>query len=250
MEQYKIGCDYLKTIVIIQARMGSTRLPKKILKPLGNLDVLTYVTCRCKQIVGVEKVIVATSTLPQDDVIEEWCDEHKVTCFRGSEDDVLSRYVECAKQYEPDYVMRVTSDCPFVDYEMASEIVTLLENNPKDIVLLEGKLPRGLAVELISYTSLLKIDEAGHESRHREHVTYYAYEYAEQFEGITYKVPDNRQAPELRITLDTEDDYELIKAIAEQFDDPLVSSATVIDYLKNTPEVAKLNAHIEQKPVN
>lgn len=230
--------------------MGSTRLPEKILKPLGNVDVLTYVTSRCKQIIGVEQVIVATSTSSQDDVIEEWCEKQKVTCFRGSEDDVLSRYLECAKQYEPDYVMRVTSDCPFLDYEMASEIVTLLQNNRKDIVLLEGKLPRGLAVELISYASLLKIDEAGHESRHREHVTYYAYEFAEQFKGITYKVPDNLQAPDLRITLDTEDDYELIKALAEQFNDPLVSSAIVIDYLKNTPEVAKLNAHIEQKPVN
>ena len=250
MEQYKIGCDYLKIIAIIQARMGSTRLPEKILKPLGHLDVLTYVTCRCKQIVGVDQVIVATSTLPQDDVIEEWCDEHNVTCFRGSEDDVLSRYVECAKQYEPDYVMRVTSDCPFVDYEMASEIVTLLGNNPKDIVLLEGKLPRGLAVELISYASLLKIDEAGHESRHREHVTYYAYEFADQFKGITYKVPDNRQAPEFRITLDTDDDYALIQAVAEHFNDPLISSVEVINFLRSNPQLAKLNAHIEQKPVN
>lgn len=239
----------MKTIIIIQARIGSSRLPGKILKPLRELDVLTYVTSRCKQIKGIAKVIVATSTLPQDDVIEAWCNEHGVTCFRGSEEDVLSRYVECAKQCEPDYVMRVTSDCPFVDYEMASEIVALMEKERKDIVLLDGELPRGLAVELISYASLLKIDEVGHEPRHREHVTYYAYEFAEQFEGITYKVPDDRQAPKLRITLDTEDDYALIKAVAEQFKDPLVSSATVIDYLKNTPEVAKLNAHIEQKPV-
>ncbi|WP_391120371.1 cytidylyltransferase domain-containing protein [Psychrobacillus sp. L3] len=239
----------MKTIAIIQARMGSTRLPEKILKQLGDLDVLTYVTSRCSQIIGVGKVIVATSTLTQDDAIEAWCQEHDIPCFRGSEDDVLSRYVDCAKKYKPDYVMRVTSDCPFVDYEMASEIVAFMEKERKDIVLLDGELPRGLAVELISYASLLKIDEAGHESRHREHVTYYAYEFAEQFEGITYKVPENRKASELRITLDTEDDYALIKAVAEHFNDPLISSASVIDYLKNTPELAKLNAHIEQKSV-
>lgn len=239
----------MKTIVIIQARMGSSRLPGKILKSLGDSDILTYVTSRCQQIKGIEEVIVATSTLPQDDAIEAWCKEHEVICFRGSEEDVLSRYVDCAKQYEPDYVMRVTSDCPFVDYEMASEIVALMEKERKDIVLLDGDLPRGLAVELISHSSLLKIDEVGHETRHREHVTYYAYEFAEQFEGITYKVSSDRQAPDLRITLDTEDDYALIKAIAEQFNNSLISSAIVIDYLKNTPEVAKLNAHIEQKPV-
>lgn len=239
----------MKSIVIIQARMGSTRLPGKILKRLGDSDILTYVTSRCKKINGVQEVIVATSTLSQDDPIEDWCQKHHVLYFRGSEDDVLSRYVDCAKKYEPNYVMRVTSDCPFVDYEMASEIVSLMEKERKDIVVLDGELPRGLAVELISYASLLKIDEIGHETRHREHVTYYAYEFAEQFEAITYKVPDNRKASELRITLDTEEDYELIKAVAEQFNNPLISSATVIDYLKNTPEVANLNAHIEQKPV-
>lgn len=239
----------MKTITIIQARMGSTRLPEKILKPLGDLDVLTYVTSRCKQIIGVQEIIVATSTLRQDDAIEAWCTEHDIACFRGSEDDVLSRYVNCAKQYEPDYVMRVTSDCPFVDYELATEMVKLMKKEQKDIMLLEGELPRGLAVELISYKALLKIDEIGQEPRHREHVTFYAYEFSEQFDAASIKVPTNLQASHLRITLDTEDDYVVIKAVADYFQDPLISSLAVIDYLKETPEVSKLNAHIEQKPV-
>lgn len=239
----------MKTITIIQARMGSTRLPEKILKPLGDLDVLTYVTSRCKQIIGVQEIIVATSTLRQDDAIEAWCTEHDIACFRGSEDDVLSRYVNCAKQYEPDYVMRVTSDCPFVDYELATEMVKLMKKEQKDIMLLEGELPRGLAVELISYRALLKIDEIGQEPRHREHVTFYAYEFSEQFDAASIKVPTNLQASHLRITLDTEDDYVVIKAVADYFQDPLISSLAVIDYLKETPEVSKLNAHIEQKPV-
>lgn len=239
----------MNIIVIIQARVGSTRLPGKILKPLGNVDVLTYDVERCKQIKGISEVIVATSTLPQDDAIEKWCMQHGVKCFRGSEEDVLDRYVQCAKLYNPDYVMRVTSDCPFVDYEMANEMVELMEKEQKDIVLLEGKLPRGLAVEIISFESLLRIHEVGQEPRHREHVTYYAYEFKEQFESVTYHVPKNRIAPELRITLDTEEDYALIRAVADYFNNPLVSSADVIQYLKDTPEVAKLNAHIQQKPV-
>jgi len=239
----------MKTIVIIQARFGSTRLPGKVLKPLGNVDVLTYDVERCKQIKGVSEVIIATSTLPQDDVIVEWCEKHGVKYFRGSEQDVLNLYVQCAKQYQPDYVMRVTSDCPFVDYEMSSEMVALMEQARKDIILLEGELPRGLAVEIISYEALLKIHRIGQEPRHREHVTYYAYEFPEEFKAVTYKVPSNRIAPELRITLDTEEDYALIRAVAEHFQNPLVSSADVIQYLKETPEVAKLNAHIKQKPV-
>jgi len=145
--------------------------------------------------------------------------------------------------------MRVTSDCPFVDYEMASEIVLLMEKERKDIVLMNGELPRGLAVELISYESLLRIHEIGIEPRHREHVTYYAYEFPQEFNAVTYNVPTNRMAPELRITLDTAEDYELISAVAKHFNNPLVSSSEVISYLQETPNVAKLNAHIEQKPV-
>lgn len=229
--------------------MGSTRLSGKILKSLGDVDVLTYVTSRCMQIDGVREVIVATTLSPQDDAIVAWCLEHSVKYFRGSEDDVLSRFVESAKEYEPNYVMRVTSDCPFVDYEMASEIVSLMEQERKDIVLIDGELPRGLAVELISYEALLKIHAVGQEPRHREHVTYYAYEFKEEFESVTYKVPEDRNAPDLRITLDTEEDYALIQAVAEHFDDPFISSEKVIQYLKETPEVAGINAHIEQKPV-
>ncbi|MDN4492218.1 glycosyltransferase family protein [Ureibacillus aquaedulcis] len=239
----------MKIICIIQARMGSSRLPGKILKPLGNVDVLTYDVERCKQIKGVSEVIVATSTLSQDDAIEEWCEVHQIKYFRGSENDVLDRYVQCAKLYNPDYVMRVTSDCPFVDYEMASEIVTLMEREQKDIVLLDGELPRGLAVELISYKALLRIHEVGQEARHREHVTYYAYEFLSEFTNATYTVSENRLVPELRITLDTDEDYELLKTVADYFDNPLISSLDVIEYLKEHPEIAKINAHIEQKPV-
>jgi spore coat polysaccharide biosynthesis protein SpsF len=239
----------MNTIAIIQARMGSSRLPGKILKPFGDTDVLSYDVERCRKIKGVSEVIVATSTLAQDNAIADWCDENNVQCFRGSEDDVLERYVECAKLYAPDYVMRVTSDCPFVDYEMASEMVELMKQERKDIMLLNGELPRGLAVELISYEALVKVNQLGKEPRHREHVTYYAYEYKESFETITYNIPENRQYPEFRITLDTEEDYKMLSEIAKHFNDSLVSSVDVINYLKNHPEVSKINAHIEQKPV-
>lgn len=239
----------MNIIVIIQARMGSSRLPGKILKPLGDTDVLSYDIARCRAIKGVNEVIVATSVLTQDDEIVAWCQENRVAYFRGSEDDVLDRYVQCVKIYKPDYVMRVTSDCPFVDYEMASEIVALMEQERKEVVLLEGELPRGLAVELISSEALLRIDELGKKPYHREHVTYYAYEFKEQFETVKYYTPVNRQAPELRITLDTEEDYAMLVQVAKHFNDPLVSSVEVIQYLKDTPAVANINAHIEQKPV-
>ncbi|CAM5190914.1 8-amino-3,8-dideoxy-manno-octulosonate cytidylyltransferase [Ureibacillus acetophenoni] len=239
----------MKVIAIIQARMGSTRFPGKILKPLGKLDVLSYVTSRCKKIIGIDEVIVATSTLSQDDAIVEWCNLHNINYFRGSEDDVLKRYIECAKNYDPDYIMRITSDCPFVDFEMGTEMIQQLKENQVDIIDLKGELPRGLAVELISYKALQYIHENGHENRHREHVTYYAYEFKDEFTRFDYEIPSNRRHPELRITLDTKADYTLLQTVAEHFGDIYVSSDKVIHYLLTHPEIASINAHIEQKPV-
>lgn len=239
----------MKFIVIVQARMGSSRLPGKVLQALGDKDVLFYNIERCRAIKGIDRVIVATSTLEQDNAIQDWCKTNNVECFRGSESDVLSRYVECSKLYEPDYIVRVTSDCPFVDFEMASDMIEQIKLVKKDIIVLEGQLPRGLAIEVISYETLLYIHEHGQEERHREHVTYYAYEYIEKFKAAYYKVPHNRNFSNLRITLDTIEDYELIRAVAEHFNDPLVSSVKVIEFLLDHPEVTSLNAHIEQKPV-
>jgi len=239
----------MKTIVIIQARMGSSRLPGKILMPLGNHNNLYYVTARCRSMAGVDEVIVATSTMPQDDAVEQWCSENQIQCFRGSEEDVLSRYIEAANPYDPAYVVRVTADCPFVDVEMAQEMIQLIKQEQVDIVDLGADLPRGLAVETISYSALKYINEHGGEPRHREHVTYFAYEYREQFTRVVYQPSIDRIHPELRITLDTEEDYRVISAVAKHFNDHLVPSINVIRYLLNHPEIAAINAHVEQKPV-
>ncbi|MGZ9586254.1 cytidylyltransferase domain-containing protein [Paenibacillus marinisediminis] len=240
----------MKTIVIIQARMGSTRLPGKVLMPLNDSPVLKYVVERSKQIDGVNDVIVATSTLVGDDPIEQWCLEHDIPCYRGSEEDVLARYYECARIYQPQYVIRVTADCPYVDYHMASEIVKSMMKKPVDIIRVNGELPRGLIVEMISFKALSYIFEHGHEDRHREHVTYYAYEYPNQF-TFSYLEPSAQITyPELRITLDTPEDYAVCQAVAAHFKgDILVSAEKVIQYLREHPDIANMNASIQQKPV-
>ncbi len=238
-----------KVIVIIQARMGSTRLPGKVLKELGNTIVLDYVVQRSRAIEGVPEVIVATSELEQDQAIVNWCIEHDVPYFCGSEDDVLDRYYQCAKLYEPDYVIRVTADCPFVDYQTASAMVAVL-GEMVDVVRLESGLPRGLSVELLSFAALRYIHQNGTEAYHREHVTYYAYEFPEKFRFHPVAVDDAKKRPDLRITLDTPEDYLLCQAIAGHFvGDILVPAQDVIDYLASHPEVVELNAHIQQKAV-
>lgn len=230
--------------------MGSSRLPGKVLMPLGNTVVLDYVVSRCRQIKEISDVIVATSTLEHDNTIESWCMQNHVTCFRGSEDDVLARYYECALPLRPDYVIRVTADCPFVDFDLGSEMVEKMRVAPADFIRISGSLPRGLAVELFSYQSLEYMNEHGQEHRHREHVTYYAYEHPEEFSWTSVKPDDTIQQPQLRITLDTEEDYQLCQAIANHFQgDKLVSVEQIVQYLLDHPEIATLNAHIKQKPV-
>lgn len=236
-------------MIIIQARMGSSRLPGKILKPLGDSSVLDYVVSRCKQIKQADQVVVATSDLQTDDQVEAWCREHDVLCFRGSETDVLARYFHCAQIYQPDYVVRVTADCPFVDYQTAGELIDQIQRTDKDYIKVEGNLARGLIAEAFAYRSLEYIYQHGHEPRHREHVTYFAYEYPELFQSAIYHAPKYLCQPELRITLDTEADYQVMKQIADHFQDKLVCTEKVVHFLLDHPEIAKLNAHIKQKPV-
>ncbi len=242
----------MNTIVIIQARMGSTRLPGKVLLPLGDSTVLDYVVSRCRKIQGVSHVIVATSDLTEDDQIAHWCQEHEVDVFRGSQLDVLERYYRCAQVYQPEYVIRVTSDCPFVDYKLAEQTIQAMKTQPSDIVINDGQeqLTRGLSVEMISYTALEKIYQQSSELRHREHVTYYAYEYSEQFTSTTIIPPAILLHPQLRMTVDTMEDYELCRILANRIEDSKnAPSEAYIDYLLQHPEVASINAHIQQKPV-
>lgn len=242
----------MNIIVIIQARMGSTRLPGKVLMSLAKSNVLNYVVSRCKKIKGISKVVVATSTLSEDDVIEKWCQQNKTDCFRGSEENVLERYYECATFYQPDYVIRATSDCPFVDYTLAEATIEAMYNQPGDIVINKQQelLTRGLTIELISYPALKKIYEQATEPRHFEHVTYYAYEYPEQFKYTFMQLPALLLNPNLRVTVDTAEDYSVCTILAEQIPDSIYApSEEIIRYLLEHPQVASINAHIEQKIV-
>ena len=229
--------------------MGSTRLPGKIMLPFGDSAILDYSVSRCRKVERLADVLVATSTLPADDAVEAWCKKRRVTCFRGSQDDVLSRYYDCARQLHPDYVIRVTSDCPFIDFNAIDAIIDIVDRNPCDIVVYDKEPARGLWSEIVSYSALEYMYLHGNESRHREHVTFYAYEHPKKFKQEVYKMPELLSHPELRITLDTPEDYNMLKEIAKALPDMYVSSTDVVRYLLDHPEISALNGHIKQKPV-
>lgn len=239
----------MKILTIIQARMGSTRLNGKVLMKLGNSTALDYVVRRCKMIQGVDRVVVATSDLEIDRPIEEWCKYNNVDCVRGSESDVLSRFIKVVKTFEADYIIRVTADCPFVDYEMAQDMIQLVRENQVDVIDVKGDLPRGVEVELISTKALKRIDKITTENKHREHVTYYAYEFPSEFTRLDYNAKSRLQNANLRITLDTELDYKMLVMLAKELNNPLIRTEDVILYLEKNVDIALINKEVQQKKV-
>lgn len=240
----------MKAIAIIQARMGASRLPGKVLMPLGDSCVLDYVVSRCRAIDGLAAVVVATTRARRDDAVAAWCEAHGVDVYRGSEEDVLSRFLEAAKPHGADYILRVTADNPFFDYILASEMLNVASRESADLVAVEKGHPIGLATELVRCDTLGRIGEIGLEPRHREHVTYYAYEFPEQFRILRIGVPEALRHPELRITVDTEEDYALCREVASAFPgSQTVPTEEVLRYLLQNPEVAAINRGVRQKPV-
>lgn len=241
----------MTTGVIIQARTGSTRLPGKVLMNLKDKTVLCHVIERVSQARQVDKIVIATTVNQADDAIEKEAQKCGVSVYRGSEDDVLSRYYEAAVKYEMDIVVRITADCPLIDPHVIDRLIMIYEDNDYDYVSNGGsdlslrKYPRGLDVEVFSFDSLEKADSGAKEPYQREHVTPYIYENAN---SIFYD-SDREDYSHYRWTLDTKEDYTLISRIYEElyqgshdfyFED-------IIKLMEDEPELSLINENIKQK---
>jgi len=163
----------LKTAVIIQTRYGSSRLPGKVLESIGDRTVLEHVIKRCQKIQGVNVVCCAVPDNTRDDVVADLAQSLGAVVYRGSEQDVLKRYVEAAKMLSAEIIMRVTSDCPLIDYKVCGKVLELLDKSDCDYVSnnLPPSFPHGLDCEAFTTISLLKADECAIKPFDREHVT-------------------------------------------------------------------------------
>lgn len=237
----------MKIGIIIQARMGSNRLPGKVLKKLDDKTILEWVIARCKLIKNIDGIVVATSNKVEDDKIVEWCKEQNINYFRGSEENVLQRYIACAEEYKFDWIIRVTSDCPFLDYKVANEVLTLALNDFNfDLWAIKENWTRGLAIELIKLDSLKKISLYTDDDLYQEHVTLYMYNDTKHFLKKDYMVEKSRRYPQFRLTVDTLQDYEVCKQVAKEFNNTSVDCQKIFEYLLQNPKVANLNSEIEQ----
>lgn len=241
----------MKVAAIIQARMGSTRLPGKILKTVNGKTLLEYQIERVNQAKSIDQIIIATTLKESEQPIVELCEKIGIDYYRGSELDVLSRYYEAAQKFGVDVIVRLTSDCPIIDPEVIDKVVNQYLNNQSSVDYLSNTLertyPRGLDTEVFSFVALNK---AYHEAvllRDKEHVTAYFYTNPDFFKLQGLK--SGRKYGNYRWTVDTEEDFELIQHILRELYNPnkLFLLEDVIKLLKDHPEWNEINSHIEQK---
>jgi spore coat polysaccharide biosynthesis protein SpsF len=236
-----------KVIAVIQARTGSSRLPGKVLRPLAGRPVLEWMVRAARDAQGVDEIVVATSTAPGDDPVAELGDRLGVRVVRGSEDDVLSRFVRALDETEADAVVRLTADCPLADPTLISQVVALWRIDPSleyVATTLDRTLPRGLDVELAS-AGALRTADAEARDHHRVHVTSYLYASDRDFRRLGIVVAP--AANDLRVTLDTVEDAAVIDAVAERLGDAPPRWQDVVDLLRRSPEIVAGNASVRQK---
>lgn len=242
-----------ETVIIIQARMGSSRLPGKSMRTIFGRPLLSYLIERVMRCNSCSKVIVATTTNPRDRQIVDFCHKEGISCYIGSEEDVLERYLYTAQEYGGEVIVRITGDCPLIDPVIIEEVVdAFVESYPKyDYAsnVFKRTYPRGMDVEVISLRCLQSLFHYARTPDEREHVTPYIYHHLDQFS--TLSITQKNDQSNFRLTVDTEEDFLLVKKIVEELY-PIKSYfnlGDIMDLLKKHPDWVKINAHVQQKKV-
>ncbi|PKL38584.1 MAG: acylneuraminate cytidylyltransferase [Spirochaetae bacterium HGW-Spirochaetae-1] len=236
-------------IALVQARMGSTRLKSKALADLAGKPLLYHVLERTALIKGVHTVVLATSDSNENRQLMELARSMGLEAFAGPEDNVQERFYLASEQFPCDYIVRVTGDNPFTDVHYAGETVALALETSADLCSFTN-LPLGVGVEIISKSALDRCRRESSLPYHYEHVTPYIKEHPELFTIVRREARYENPCGEVRLTVDTEEDLQvarlLYRALYQGKPFPLSS---VLEHLKNNPELIGINSHVEQKPM-
>jgi spore coat polysaccharide biosynthesis protein SpsF len=238
----------MRIVTIIQARMGSTRLPGKVMLDVCGKTVLARVVERVKRSRLAGEVVIATTVRPTDDILVDECGQLGVKVFRGSEADVLDRYYHAAAQFSGDAIVRICSDCPLIDPEIVDLTIQGFLDARVDYAsnALDRTYPRGLDVEVITSRALHSCWREANAFYQRSHVTPYVYEHPERFKIA--RVRSRKVFGDLRWTLDTAEDLAFIRAVYERTADlNEFGWSDVLHLLERQPQLLKLNQHILQK---
>jgi spore coat polysaccharide biosynthesis protein SpsF len=238
----------MKVVGIIQARLGSTRLPNKMLASILGQPMLGVLIKRLAPCRFLDEIVVATTDLPQDRTLELLSKECGVSCFRGSEDDCLDRFYYAAKQSDAGIVVRLTGDNPLVDASFVDQIVEqfLLESPPLDYLgpTVHRTYPIGLSAEVFSFAALLAAWQEDKDQKQREHVTPFIWQNPDRFRVKYYH--HDRNLGHWRWTVDTPADLAFVQKIFEHFGHYRFSWRDVVEVLEKHPEWMMINQSIQQ----
>ena len=206
--------------IIIQARMGSTRLPGKVLKPINNITLLEFLINRLKIIKEIDNIIIATTNLEEDNLIVDLCNRKKINFFRGSENNVFERYFKCSKKFNLDTVIRITADCPFTDPSLISRMLKLFFEEKIDYIANtappeKSKWPDGTDIEIFSMEALEKANKFKKTKSELEHVTFIFWK-NNKIRFKTTQYSNDYDWSKYRFTVDYPEDYELVLKLEEK----------------------------------
>jgi len=237
----------MKVVGIIQARTGSTRLRNKVIMRLGDKTILEILLNRLVNSKTLDKIVVATTTKKEDNVIENIALNNGFDVFRGSEKDVLDRYYNAAKKYKADVIVRITADNPLTDVDLLDTQMRLLMKKNYDYIS-PKKVILGLGCEAFTFDALEKAWKNAKEKYQREHVTPYIYENPEIFNIGYVNTPEFLKRNDIRLTIDTIEDFRLYQEIYNHFGDLInIDIENIIKFLDENPHIKKINILVNQK---
>ena len=235
----EIGC-------IIQARMGSTRLPGKVLEELeAGKTCLEYVIQQLEDVFDIKNIVIATTFLEEDDVIEKFCVERGINVFRGQPKNVLDRYYNCAKEFSIQNIVRITSDCPLIDPKIVLELIKKMKTGEFDYVsnALNRTFPIGLDAEIFTFHALEQSWKVAQLQSEKEHVTPFIKKNPKSFKQ--YNLESDKNKSNIRITLDVPEDLMLIRNIVSKISNRPILYKDLMELFEREPEILAINKNIK-----
>lgn len=224
-----------KVVAIVQARMGSTRLPGKVLRQACGAPMIAWQLAQLAKCTGLDRIVIATTGSPADDQIAEYCESHGVAVFRGSEHDVLDRYYRAALEHAADVIVRMTADCPLMDPAIVDMAVEQFLEGDFDFVANTapppGSFPNGMDVEVFSRTALESIWASARSDFDREHVTFAIWKHPDQFRLLRFEAPEDWS--DVRMSVDYADDFEALVTTLERFNDVIPPVAELVEFMRS-----------------
>jgi spore coat polysaccharide biosynthesis protein SpsF len=242
----------MKTVdAIIEARMGSSRLPGKVMLKIKNIPIIDLMLQRLKKTKGIRKIILATSINKKDDILENWAKKRKVICYRGSEENVMQRVLLAAKKNKVKHILNLTADCPLIDPFIISQFISIYKSNDCDYLnnCKFRSYPDGMDIQIYPTKILQNSYKFSDTKRLREHVTLHILENEDKYRHLNIISEPRLNFPNLRLTLDDIDDFKLIKKIFIHFfyNKTSFTCLDILSYLKKNKKLFQINKKVKNK---